>query len=177
MAGTKSPGLLCICRCLTIIFVFIMIWAIIISLPSILADKETCSIVNVTYPSENNTDPSNYVKCSCGRGCSFDWGYCVRVDVKLDGSDYSAYNDVSNLINSNVCTFSERYCLGSKEESDEKAKNISIPYLQRINETLTCYKYDDNIYLFNEDRNRNIAFMSAMIVTPTLMFVFSLFIK
>ena len=173
----RSQGLLCVCFCMTVIFVFIMMWAIINALPSILADKELCQIVNVTYPSENNTDPSNLVNCNCGRGCSYDWGYCIKIEVNLDDNDYLANNDVSNLINSNDCTFSERVCLENKNKSFEKARNISIPYLQKINQTLTCYDYEGNIYLFNEDKNRNLALMCSMIAIPIVTLALTLFIK
>lgn len=158
----------CLSICATVILGFIMIWAAIIAIPSLVANKNTCYLGSVTYPKDNYTNPSDYVNCNCGRGCSESWGYCVKIQVKVDNINYIAYNDVSKPVYNSECTFSERKCLENKNQSFEKAKNISIPFIQKINETISCYEYDGNIYLTNSDKNKNIALMCVMIGLTTI---------
>ena len=177
MRENKTQCSFCLSVCLTVIAGFIMLWSVIYALPSLLANKETCHLVNVTYPSENNTNPNNYINCNCGRGCSEDWGYCVRVLVQLDNSTYLTYDDVSNSIYKTECTFTERICSENKNQSFEKAKTISNPFLNKINQSISCYEHDGDVYLYNNEKNRNITLMSVMIgiTTISLMILLLLF--
>ena len=170
MREDKTQCSFCLSICLTVIFGFIMIWAVIIAIPSIIANTESCNIVNVTYPIENNTNPENFVNCNCGRGCSASWGYCVRIQVEVDNIKYLAYNDISGLstVYNSECTYSERKCLENKNQSLERAKNLSIPFKQKMNETQTCYEYGGDIYLSNSDKNKNITLMCVMIGLTTI---------
>ena len=168
MRENKTQCSFCLSVCLTIIAGFIMLWSVIYTLPSLLANKEACHLVNVTYPIENNTNPNNYINCNCGRGCSEDWGYCVRVRVEIDNNDYLTYQDVSSSIYNTGCTYSEGRCLENKKQSFEKAVNISIPFIHKINQSISCYEYNGNVYLYNNDKNKNITLMSVMIGITTI---------
>lgn len=179
MREDKQHCLLCVSISLTVLFGFIMIWAVIIAIPSIIANTESCNIVNVTYPLENNTNPDNFVNCNCGRGCSASWGYCVKIQVEVDEIKYLAINDISGSSShyKSECTYSERKCLENKNQSLERAKNISIPFIQKMNKTQACYEYDGDIYLSNSDKNKNITLMCVMIGITTISLILSLFIR
>lgn len=166
----------CFTTSLIVISSFIMLWSIITTLPSLIAKQGICNVNNITYPQENTTN--NFVRCSCGRGCSKDWGYCVNIELELNKVNYLANNDVSFGVN-NYCTFTERNCPSNKTESIKEAYNIAKPYisLMETNKTVTCYHYDGNVYLYNKDRSNNITLMCSMIGITTVLLLLLLLYK
>lgn len=120
------------------------------------AIKTTCYIVNATYPKHIPSDPDQirdeFTPCDCGRHCTSDLGYCVRIYVAYENATYMAYQTVQNQQNIE-CTFYEDTCINGEQLSDriealDHAEAVAQPFTNTSSQ-IDCYQYDGNFFLNN----------------------------
>ena len=120
------------------------------------AVESNCYVKQVIYPTSIDSTVG-FTTCDCGRHCTSDRGICISIFGNTDNSDSMVkFNDkVGNNINE--CTFDEKNCRKGESISDRlkaiENANVTVqPYLNSIynNETINCYKYNEDIYLNND---------------------------
>ena len=120
-----------------------------------------CNITNVTYPTSIPTVPSeineNFVNCNCGKYCTSDIGYCVRIFVEVN-SEIRMAGRFSSTSAESQCTYTESKCfneenLAARMEAIQEAEEIAIPYVEKMNssEPIECYLYNDVVFLDNQE--------------------------
>lgn len=149
-----------ICLILSVVMGIITLGIGVSMIPDVEATHELCNITNVTYPTSIPTVPSeineNFVNCDCGRQCTSDIGYCVRVFVEVNYEIIIAgrFSSTSREIE---CTYKESRCfneenLAARMEAIQEAEEIAIPYVEKMNSTqpIECYLYNDIVFLENQ---------------------------
>ena len=128
------------------------------------AITSNCYVTNVTFPTEIPTNPAeindNFISCDCGKFCTSDLGYCVKVFVSIEGSNTTQLlgNQVENspFVENQVCTFSETRCIEGEQLSDriqslDVAKDLATPYLNYMNQSTAfeCFEHNENAFVNN----------------------------
>ena len=150
-----------ICLVLSVITGIITLGIGVSMIPDVEATSVICNITNVTYPSSIPTVPSeineNFVNCDCGKHCTSDIGYCVRVFVEVN-SEVVMAGRFSSTSAENECTYREENCfneedLASRMEAIQEAEEIARPYVQKMNssEPIECYLHNDIVFLDNQE--------------------------
>lgn len=126
------------------------------------AEMTSCMVTNVTYPTELPSTPEeindNFVQCDCGKFCTSDLGYCVKIYVSTPGSNatFLLGNEVETSSVDIQCTFYETKCPLGEHMSDrllalDEAEEIASPYLNYLNSStpFDCYKSGGELFLSN----------------------------
>ena len=164
---TMTPGDKEAAECCGGIFLILFVVIGIITLglgiamiPDVEATHEMCNITNVTYPTSIPTVPSeineNFVNCDCGKHCTSDIGYCVRVFVEVN-SEVVMAGRFSSTSAESECTYRESKCfneedLASRMEAIQEAEEIASPYVQKMNssEPIECFLHNGIVFLDNQ---------------------------
>lgn len=150
-----------ICVVLSVITGIITLGIGVSMIPDIQATSAICNISNVTYPSSIPTVPSkineNFVNCDCGKHCTSDIGYCVRVFVEVN-SEVVMAGRFSSTSPESECTYRESKCfneedLASRMEAIQEAEEIARPYVQKMNssEPIECFLHNGVVFLENQE--------------------------
>ena len=129
------------------------------------AITSNCYVTNVTFPTEIPTNPAdisdNFISCDCGKFCTSDLGYCVKVFVSIEGSNTTQLlgNQVTNspFVENQVCSFGETDCNEGEQLSDriqslDVAKELATPYLNYMTQSTAfdCFEHDGNAFANND---------------------------
>lgn len=150
-----------ICLIIFVVTAIITLGIGVSMIPDVEATHELCNITNVTYPTSIPCVPSeineNFVNCDCGRQCTSDIGYCVRVFVEVN-SEVVMASRFSSTSPESDCTYTESKCfneedLASRMEAIQEAEEIAGPYVQKMNssEPIECFLHNGVVFLENQE--------------------------
>ena len=127
------------------------------------AEKESCIISNVTYPSRlpQNMDEiginDNFVSCKCGKNCVTDLGTCVRVMVLNTAENMTKtpsliHVNFNNYFLSPKCTHFQHKCLSQGNgvlDAIKRSETIAEHYVKKMHslEPIDCYNISGKLVM------------------------------
>ena len=149
------------------------------------AEKESCIISNVTYPSRlpQNMDEigtnDNFVSCKCGKNCVTDLGTCVRVMVLNTAENMTKtpsliHVNFNNYFLSPKCTHFQHKCLSQGNgvlDAIRRSETIAEHYVKKMHslEPIDCYNISGKLVMHKQPAASIMNFISSSIFIGVLL--------
>lgn len=140
----------------------------------------TCTLNNITYPTEIPTLDStqNWESCDCGKRC-IAWSPCVNIYVTVDNNTVLVNNLWAFGSTLNTCTIHNSSCPTGEDarylnQELEWAKQIAEEYAITYENITTCYEFNNNIYLGKYISWVLVGIISAIFVILLIISLFSI---